>query len=73
MLYEVITLVGVLRAQSREHEAIDVLHRWLDIDRANEAAHRALIELLAQGGRRSEALRQFQACSAALAQRNNFV
>ncbi len=61
-------LVGLLRAQGREREAIDVLHRLLGIDRANEAAHRELIELLARGGRRSDALRQFQTCESALAQ-----
>ncbi len=61
-------LAGLWRAQGREREAIDVLCRLLGFDRANEAAHRALIELLAQTGRRSEALRQFQACAAALAQ-----
>ncbi len=61
-------LVGLLRAQGREREAIDVLHRLLGFDRANEAAHRELIDLLARGGRRSDALRQFQECVAALAQ-----
>jgi len=61
-------LVGLRRDQGREREAIEVLHRLLGFDRANEAAHRELIELLARGGRRSEALRQFQECVSALAQ-----
>jgi len=61
-------LVGLRRDQGREREAIEVLNRLLGFDRANEAAHRQLIELLARGGRRSEALRQFQECVSALAQ-----
>jgi adenylate cyclase len=61
-------LIGLLRTEHRKQEAVDVLHRLLDLDRANETAHRTLIELLARSGRRSDALRQFQTCVSALEQ-----
>lgn len=60
-------LAGLLRDQGREGEAIDVLNRLLWIDPANESAHRDLMQLFAHAGRRSEALRQYQDCAAALA------
>ena len=60
-------LAAMLRDQGRQREAIEVLNRLLRIDQANESAHRDLMELLARTGRRSEALRQYQECAAALA------
>jgi DNA-binding SARP family transcriptional activator/TolB-like protein len=48
-------------------QAIAVFERLLWIDPAHEAAHRELMALHAQAGRRSEALRQYQDCVAALA------
>jgi adenylate cyclase len=60
-------LAGLLRAQERERDAIAVLNRLLRIDMANESAHRDLMVLLARQGRRSDALRQYQDCAAALA------
>jgi len=59
-------LAARLCAEDREHEAIDVLNRLLWIDPANESAHRQLMQLFARGGRRSEALRQYQDCAEAL-------
>jgi len=51
----------------RSGEAIDALNDLLVVDPAHEEAHRTLIRLLAQAGRRSEALRQYQRCEEALA------
>jgi len=59
--------VEILRREGRDTACIDALHDMLAIDAAHEPAHRALMELLAQQGRRSEALRQYQACTDALA------
>ncbi len=61
-------LSAALHARGAIPEAIEVLHRLLDLDRANESAHRRLMQLLAATGKRSEALRQYQECAAALAQ-----
>ena len=46
--------------------AIDAFRDLLAIDSAHEPAHRALMSLYARAGRRSDALRQFQACREAL-------
>jgi len=59
-------LVAVLRGQDRTEEAIEVLNYMLGMDPAHESAHRDLMELLSQSGRRSDALRQFQECVEAL-------
>lgn len=50
----------------RIDDAIDAFRDQLKIDSAYEPAHRALMSLYAETGRRSEALRQFQACAEAL-------
>lgn len=60
-------LAGLLREAGRDREAIEVLDHLLRIDMANESAHRDLMVLLAREGRRSDALRQYQDCAAALA------
>jgi ABC-type oligopeptide transport system substrate-binding subunit/DNA-binding SARP family transcriptional activator len=50
-----------------EHEqAIAITRRWLEMDPLHEPAHRTLIALLAQTGRRAAALRQYQECLRAL-------
>ena len=59
-------LAKLLSSESRDQQAIDVLNRLLRIDQANESAHRQLMQLHARAGRRSEALRQYQECVAAL-------
>jgi adenylate cyclase len=59
-------LVRVLTAENRNEEAIEVLERRLAMDPCCEAAYRQLMELLAQVGRRSEALRQYQTCAEVL-------
>jgi TolB-like protein/Tfp pilus assembly protein PilF len=59
-------LASVLREQDRIEESIETLNDLLAIDPAYEPAHRDLMELLSEGGRRSDALRQYQACVEAL-------
>jgi TolB-like protein/Tfp pilus assembly protein PilF len=59
-------LVSVLRDQDRVEEAIEVLNYMLRMDSAHETAHRNLMELLSETGRRSDALRQYQECVEAL-------
>ena len=46
--------------------AIPLLRRVLAVDPAAEEAHRALMRLLAEHGRRAEALRQYDGCEIAL-------
>lgn len=46
--------------------AIEVALRWQEIDFLDEGAHRALMRLYARGGRRSQALRQYEKCSTIL-------
>ena len=47
--------------------AVQVAHRLLALDPLQEAAHRTLIDLYQRLGRRSDALRQYQACLDVLA------
>ncbi|ACG74579.1 transcriptional activator domain [Anaeromyxobacter sp. K] len=47
-------------------QAIPLLRRLLEVDPAAEDAHRQLMRLLAESGRRAEALRQYDACEGAL-------
>src|SRR6266536_2700259 len=46
--------------------AIALLRRVLDADPARQEAHRMLVRLLAETGRRADALRQYDACESAL-------
>ena len=61
---------SVLAMQDAEwivnHEAIEGLHRLLEMDPACEPAHAMLMRLLAGRGQRSDALRQYQTCVEAL-------
>jgi adenylate cyclase len=59
-------LTGMLIDGRKDGEAMDVLGRRLAMDPACEPAHRTLMELLANNGRRSDALRQYQTCVEAL-------
>src|SRR5574338_698722 len=43
-------------------QAVPLLRRLLEVDPVGEEAHRVLMRLLAEGGRRAEALRQYDAC-----------
>lgn len=46
--------------------ALDIARRWVDRDPLDDEAQHALIALLARGGRRSEALRQYERYAALL-------
>ena len=59
-------LTDILIAESKDDEAITMLARRLAMDPACEPAHRSLMKLLVQKGRRSDALRQFRICADAL-------
>ncbi len=59
-------LAHTLIAADRTDAAIETLGRRLMMDPACEPAHRHLMELFASVGRRSDALRQYQACVDAL-------
>ncbi len=60
-------LAVLLHERGRDTEAIEVLNRLLRIDPPNESAHRDLMVLFARTGRRTDALRQYRDCTAALA------
>jgi DNA-binding SARP family transcriptional activator len=66
-------LAGALQRLVRWHTrqrdfeaAIGYAGRWLALDPLDEAAHRHLMRLYAWSGRRSSALRQYEACAAVL-------
>jgi DNA-binding SARP family transcriptional activator len=59
-------LASKLPALDRAEEAVDVLNRRIAMDPACEPAHRHLMELFEQIGRRSDALRQYEFLSEAL-------
>jgi TolB-like protein/DNA-binding SARP family transcriptional activator len=60
-------LVAILLKQEQYTDAMAALHRRLLIDPAYEPAHQGLMELLVHTGQRSDALRQYHACTDALA------
>lgn len=62
-------LVERLEAESRLEEAIVHARAWLEADESDEAAHQALMRLLAATGQRTAALAQYQSCRAILAER----
>ena len=53
-------------AQGEAEKGIAYAQRWLDLDPLHEPAHRCLMRLCVAGGRRSDALRQYEACSQVL-------
>jgi DNA-binding SARP family transcriptional activator len=55
-------LAGVHELTGDFPASLDYARQWLEMDSLNEAAHRRLMTLLAESGRRSEALRQYQSC-----------
>jgi DNA-binding SARP family transcriptional activator len=61
-------LVQAYRKQGEYDRAIAHARRWIDLDRANEPAHRALIELYGLAGQRQTAIRQYQTCVQTLKQ-----
>ncbi len=56
------------RSKGKDDEAIATAVRLLAMDRTQEMVHRMLMRLYSQRGRRGAALRQYQACLAALEQ-----
>jgi len=59
-------LAGILSDLGRIDEATTMWRRRLTLDPACEPAHRNLMRLLAETGRRSDALRQYRKCTEAL-------
>ncbi|MBK9053564.1 MAG: AAA family ATPase [Chloroflexi bacterium] len=56
------TLVQQLAQRQQWEAALNYAHRWLQLDPLREEAHRHLIKLYAQQGRRDAALRQYHEC-----------
>jgi predicted ATPase/DNA-binding SARP family transcriptional activator len=56
-----------LAQQQNPREGIKHARRWIELDQANEKAHRTLMELYASAGMKPEALRQYERCRKALA------
>jgi len=62
-----LTALAEQQAESGDAEAaIEACHRLLRLDPLHEPAHRLLMRLLAELGRRAAALRQYQVCAEAL-------
>lgn len=59
-------LAAILSDLGRTDEAAEMWRRRLTFDPACESAHRSLMRLFAETGRRSDALRQYQKCTEAL-------
>ncbi|MCL4266788.1 MAG: AAA family ATPase [Anaerolineae bacterium] len=57
------TLAGKLAGQGELETAVAYTRRWLTLDPLNETAHRQLMRLYTQSGRRSAAIRQYQQCA----------
>ncbi|MBK9056137.1 MAG: hypothetical protein IPL78_36145 [Chloroflexi bacterium] len=56
------TLVQQLAQHQQWEAALNYAHRWLQRDPLREEAHRHLMQIYAQQGRREAALRQYQTC-----------
>lgn len=61
-------LVRCLTKHGTLEETVRYCGRWLELDRANEIAHRELMDLYAKSGRRADALRQYGECVRILAE-----
>lgn len=66
MEFEIRSLNEPQKASDAYHRLINYAQRYLEIDGLDEKVHRRLIEAYAATGNRRAALRQFEACSAAL-------
>ena len=60
------SLIRCLVEQGELARGIGYAQSWLGLDRANELAHRHLMDLLAKSGKRTAALRQYRQCVRAL-------
>ncbi|WP_431857820.1 BTAD domain-containing putative transcriptional regulator [Azospirillum sp.] len=59
-------LTALCEAEGRWEGVVSAAERWLALDPACEEAHRSLMRLHARHGRRSDAVRQYQVCAAAV-------
>ncbi len=59
-------LIRCLKVAGNVRQAIDCARRWLELDRVSEEAHRYLIELYAESGQRTAALRLCEECARVL-------
>lgn len=55
-------LIRLHRTEGEFEPAIEYARRWLALDHLHEPAHRSLMELYAQAGQRSAAVRQYREC-----------
>jgi predicted ATPase/DNA-binding SARP family transcriptional activator len=55
-------LAGAFADQGDADRALACVQRWVAMDPLHEPAHRSLMRLYAESGRRSEALRQYETC-----------
>jgi predicted ATPase/DNA-binding SARP family transcriptional activator len=55
-------LAGGYAAQGDTERGVACAQRWVGLDPLHEPAHRLLMRLYAESGRRSEALRQYETC-----------
>ena len=62
------TLTRGYVAKERPELALPFARRWLELDRLNEAAHRALMEIYARTGHTDLARKQFESCTELLEQ-----
>ena len=56
-------LIGQLMDRRQYSQAIQVLHRGLEVDDLRESFHRQLTRVCAMSGRRSQAIVQYQRCA----------
>jgi DNA-binding SARP family transcriptional activator len=61
-------LAHALQSQGEHERAIGYVRRWLELDPTHEPAHRQLMGLYVQAGRRNAALRQYRTCVRVLEQ-----
>jgi len=59
-------LTALCEAEGHWEGVASTAERWLALDPACEEAHRSLMRLHARNGRRSDAVRQYQVCAAAV-------
>jgi DNA-binding SARP family transcriptional activator/predicted ATPase len=60
-------LAGCCESRAEYEQAIHFARRWIELEPWQESAHRLLMRLLAQAGRRTEALEQYHECCQVLA------
>jgi DNA-binding SARP family transcriptional activator len=66
LLFDVLLTTGRLLRAGDQEEAIRCYRRILELDPCLEDVHRDLMDVLCRSGKRTQALRQFEACRRAL-------